>query len=244
MLNPALRRKSSGRVGYPAGPDARRPQQERLLLNASHGLRTRLASRGRGIQECRAADACGEVSPCPARETSPLGPWTGSGKFGTPQAGLVITASITPSPVLGDAHLLERLVSNLVDNAICCNVTKGRLDIQVSTAGGVPTLKVTNTGPVVPTSQVNRLFEPFQRLRTDEDLGDQGLGLGLSIVAAIAKARSRHPHGSARSARGSRDLISFPPGASITTAWERSCVKGALTGNSHNVFKCWVTSEP
>ena len=135
--------------------------------------------------------------------------------------GLVITASITPTPVLGDARLLERLVSNLVDNAICHNVVKGRLDVQVSTNGGYPKLKVTNTGPVFPASQVGRLLEPFQRLRSDRDLGDEGLGLGLSIVAAIAKAH-RATLEAAPGLHGGLDVeISFPPGTSTTSVWQR-----------------------
>jgi signal transduction histidine kinase len=56
-------------------------------------------------------------------------------------------------------------------------------------------LEVSNTGPLVPADQVERLLQPFQRLSMDGAGGDHGLGLGLSIVAAVATA-----HGAAMQA--------------------------------------------
>ena len=50
--------------------------------------------------------------------------------------------------------------------------------------GDMAVLRVTNTGPPVPPEQVDRLFEPFQRLHRTAD--DDHHGLGLSIVRAIA----------------------------------------------------------
>ncbi len=102
--------------------------------------------------------------------------------------GLAITAAISPSPVLGDARLLERLAGNLIDNAIRHNIPGGRIGIRVAISGGGPTLTITNTGPVIQPGQAARLLEPFQRLSTTRSAETEGLGLGLSIVAAIAKA--------------------------------------------------------
>ncbi len=85
------------------------------------------------------------------------------------------------------ARLIERLVSNLVDNAIRHNVPGGRVDVSV-TSNGRATLTVANTGPVVPPEEVDRLLQPFQRLSADRTSYRDGLGLGLSIVAAIASA--------------------------------------------------------
>jgi signal transduction histidine kinase len=53
---------------------------------------------------------------------------------------------------------------------------------------GRPFVAVANTGPVVTPDEVNRLFEPFQRLSTYSARSGDGLGLGLSIVQAIATA--------------------------------------------------------
>src|SRR6266851_2697913 len=131
--------------------------------------------------------------------------------------GLAISSSITAAPVLGDARLLERLAANLIDNAIRHNVPHGRLDLQVTTSGSHPTLKITNTGPLIPAGQASRLLQPFQRLSASRPVGDEGLGLGLSIVAAIAKAQNATltinpgPHG------GLDIAISFPPAATTIT---------------------------
>jgi len=131
--------------------------------------------------------------------------------------GLAISSSITDAPVLGDARLLERLAANLIDNSIRYNVSGGRLDLQVTANGSDPTLKITNTGPLIPAGQASRLLQPFQRLSATRPAGDEGLGLGLAIVAAIAKAHnatltiSPGPHG------GLDIAISFPPATTTIT---------------------------
>ena len=123
--------------------------------------------------------------------------------------GVTISTSIGPAPVLGDARLLQRLAANLIDNAIRHNIPGGQADIQVTAADGRPRLRIANTGPVIPSDQVTRLLEPFERLPATRSA--DGLGLGLSIVAAIAKthhaalAVSPGPHG------GLSIEISFPP---------------------------------
>ncbi|MFC3448501.1 sensor histidine kinase [Amycolatopsis speibonae] len=95
---------------------------------------------------------------------------------------LTLRTSIEPCLVSGHRALAERLVVNLVDNAIRHNVPGGW--VEVSCGAGV--LTVTNTGPIVPATEVERLFQPFQRLGRART--GQGLGLGLSIVRAIATA--------------------------------------------------------
>ncbi|WP_431896231.1 sensor histidine kinase [Micromonospora haikouensis] len=102
------------------------------------------------------------------------------------QHGLIIHADLTPQVVNGDRVLLERLVINLVDNAIKYNHPGGQVWVRVGSPG--PVLRVDNTGPVVPVDQAGALFEPFRQLRRGRDSADHGVGLGLSIVASIARA--------------------------------------------------------
>jgi signal transduction histidine kinase len=100
---------------------------------------------------------------------------------------LRVSTALAPAPALGDPRLAERLVSNLVDNAIRHNTSGGQVTVGTGTRSGRSVLHVANTGPAVPPSEIDRLLRPFQRLgadRTDRD----GHGLGLSIVAAIAAA--------------------------------------------------------
>jgi signal transduction histidine kinase len=144
----------------------------------------------------------------------------------TTARGLAVGATITPTPVLGDAPLLQRLAVNLIDNAIRHNTPGGRIDIQVTASDGHPQLTITNTGPDIPACQIARLLQPFQRLAATRPTGDEGLGLGLSIVAAIAKAHhatltiNPGPHG------GLTIAISFPP-ATVTTPDRRRALARA-----------------
>ena len=91
-------------------------------------------------------------------------------------------------------------------------VGTGTAAITVSAAGKA-TLRVTNTGAVIPPDQVERLFQPFQRLGGVRTGNGDGYGLGLSIVRAIAGA-----HGATLTSRaqpeGGLDIeVAFPPAA-------------------------------
>jgi signal transduction histidine kinase len=101
------------------------------------------------------------------------------------EAKVVLHTELRPRTVLGEAVLLERLVHNLVQNAIKYNDEGGCVTVTVADA---PALRVTNTGPPVRAEDVPSLFEPFRRLsgrRTDHS---GGAGLGLTIVRSIAQA--------------------------------------------------------
>jgi signal transduction histidine kinase len=102
--------------------------------------------------------------------------------------GLTITTTLQPAGTSGDPRLLERLVANLVGNAVHHNVANGRVDVATSTRAGRAVLTVANTGPTIPPGEVARLFEPFRRLDPDRTANTNGVGLGLSIVDAIATA--------------------------------------------------------
>ena len=98
-------------------------------------------------------------------------------------------ATLAPAPAAGDSRLIERLVTNLIDNAQRHNLPHGRVDVTTGTRNGHAVLSVSNTGPEVPAEAVERLFQPFQRLAPERTTGNgNGVGLGLSIVQAIADA--------------------------------------------------------
>jgi signal transduction histidine kinase len=102
--------------------------------------------------------------------------------------GVRIDSVLGPATAFGDSRLAERLVANLVDNALQHNVPGGRVEVATRTGAGRVTLSVANTGPVIPPDQVGRLFQPFQRLGGERTASRDGLGLGLTIAAAIAAA--------------------------------------------------------
>jgi signal transduction histidine kinase len=103
----------------------------------------------------------------------------------TTQAGVTVECRLDPRVVLGERVLLERLVTNLVENAIKYNRPGGTLTV---TVGGDPALSVVNTGQVVPAEAVPGLFEPFRRLARDRTNQGGGAGLGLAIARSITQA--------------------------------------------------------
>jgi signal transduction histidine kinase len=99
-----------------------------------------------------------------------------------------LTADLADAPTAGDPRLAERLVANLVDNAVRHNTPDGWVEIRTGTRAGRPLLSVANTGPVVAPGDVPRLLEPFQRAEPLRGSAAEGLGLGLCIVQAVAVA--------------------------------------------------------
>jgi signal transduction histidine kinase len=106
--------------------------------------------------------------------------------------GLRVTATLDPTPVTGDARLVERLVANLIANAVRHNIDGGWVEVRTEVSNGRAALSVANSGPVIPAADVARLFQPFQRLAQERTRQNDGLGLGLSIVRAIADAHDAH----------------------------------------------------
>jgi signal transduction histidine kinase len=106
--------------------------------------------------------------------------------------GIAVESDLEPAPAVGDIALLERMVGNLLDNAIVYNGGESRW-IRVSTGerDGAPGLAIANSGAVIAPDRVEGLFEPFSRGAGDRVGGhDDGLGLGLSIVKAVASAHA------------------------------------------------------
>jgi signal transduction histidine kinase len=99
-------------------------------------------------------------------------------------SGLESSVVLEPARTSGDPDLLERLAVNLVSNAIRHNLVGGRIEVATRAEPGRAVLSVANTGPLVPAAELERLFEPFERL--DSSTSSDGTGLGLAIVQAIA----------------------------------------------------------
>ncbi|BCJ50595.1 hypothetical protein Asp14428_20700 [Actinoplanes sp. NBRC 14428] len=111
------------------------------------------------------------------------------------EADVKILTSLSPRTVPGEKVLLERLVRNLVHNAIKYNHPGGTVRVAVGAAPSValtasPSLALTveNTGPAVAAEDVARLFEPFTRLASDRIDHSGGSGLGLAIARSIVQA--------------------------------------------------------
>jgi signal transduction histidine kinase len=129
------------------------------------------------------------------------------------EKGLELDAAVEgPVTTTGDHALVERLIANLIDNAVEHNVAHGRIEVRTgATDRDHAVLTVSNTGLPIPPDQVERLFEPFQRL--DRTRGNQNghHGLGLSIVRAIASAHDAQLTAEARPGGGLTITVAFAP---------------------------------
>jgi signal transduction histidine kinase len=105
---------------------------------------------------------------------------------------VTLRRKLTETVVHADPVLLERLIVNLVSNAITYNEPAGWVEVEAcaEAADGRGTLVVRNTGPRVPAESVTTMFEPFRRLGADRLAGRGGVGLGLAIVRSIVAAHT------------------------------------------------------
>ncbi|WP_405590187.1 sensor histidine kinase [Streptomyces sp. NBC_01092] len=107
--------------------------------------------------------------------------------------GVLIRGEQKPAVVQGNGVLLERIALNLVQNAVRYNIPEdGWVEVTTEIQHGQAVLVVSNTGPVVPAYEIDNLFEPFRRLRTERTGSDKGVGLGLSIVRSVVRAHGGH----------------------------------------------------
>lgn len=125
--------------------------------------------------------------------------------------GVVIRGEQKPAVVQGNGVLLERIALNLVQNAVRYNVPEGGwVEVTTEVQHGQAVLVVSNTGPVVPAYEIDNLFEPFRRLRTERTGSDKGVGLGLSIVRSVARAHGGHISATPREGGGLEMRVTLP----------------------------------
>ncbi|MGI8335886.1 sensor histidine kinase [Actinomadura scrupuli] len=125
---------------------------------------------------------------------------------------LTVHRLLAPAPTRGDPVLLERLVQNLVENAVRHNLPEhGEIWLTTGRSPDLVELRVANTGPVVPPYDVETIFEPFRRLRSQRVDSDRGSGLGLSIVRAIATAHGGTVHAEPHAGGGLTLVVRMPP---------------------------------
>jgi signal transduction histidine kinase len=113
---------------------------------------------------------------------------------GLTRLGLRVEADLGPAETTGDQQLIERMVWNLVDNAMRHNEPGGWIRVTTGRCPGGAVLRIANSGPVVPAEAVPTLAEPFRRITKQSD---GGVGLGLSIAQSVSLA-----HGAQLDIRG------------------------------------------
>jgi signal transduction histidine kinase len=112
------------------------------------------------------------------------------------QGQINVDAALEHAVARGDRVLLERMIANLVENAVRHNNPGGWIGIRTIQHADSAVFEIANTGPSVPAEQIPTLFEPFARAKQRLNHSG-GVGLGLSIADSIAGAHnatiSAHP---------------------------------------------------
>jgi len=132
------------------------------------------------------------------------------------QRRLTVKTEADPAVLRGDPALLERLVGNLVENAVRHNVIDGWVRVVTESDGRRVRLVVSSSGAAVEASAVSELFEPF-RQGTRARTARGGTGLGLSIVQAVVAAHGGTVWAKPVSPGGLTVTVELPMGRPVET---------------------------
>ncbi|MFG1690638.1 sensor histidine kinase [Gemmatimonadota bacterium] len=111
-----------------------------------------------------------------------------------------------------DPDLMDRVIWNLLDNAIKFTPRGGQVSVEVRREEDAVVLEVTDTGPGIPDEQPTRIWERFFRAdesRTHSD-GSAGTGLGLAIVQAIVRLHGGEAFAENQPGGGALFLVRLP----------------------------------
>ncbi len=122
---------------------------------------------------------------------------------------LRVHADLDAAGTTGDPDLLDRMISNLVGNAVRHNTQGGDIRLASGVRDGMAFLRVSNTGPKVPEDVLPSLFEPFRRLEGRTGRAD-GAGLGLAIARSVAALHGTTVQASGRVAGGLDVEVALP----------------------------------
>jgi signal transduction histidine kinase len=125
------------------------------------------------------------------------------------QRHIKVDAVLEPARARGDRVLLERMIANLVENAVRHNNAGGWIGIRTKQQNGTAVFEIANTGDSVPAELIPTLFEPFARAKERLNSSD-GVGLGLSIASAIARAHNATITARPRSGGGLEVSVTIP----------------------------------
>ncbi len=176
-----LRAEAEIRLAAPEAGEEERRFARRVLESAEQGERTvdrllALARSESGLlssSEVDLAELTGDVV----------------GELAASASQLDLRLELGEATAWADRALLERLIANLVENAMRHNVAGGWVRVVVATQEDAALLRLSNSGPRLTPEEVEGLFQPFVR-RGDPGFSRPGLGLGLPIVRAIVDAHS------------------------------------------------------
>ena len=117
--------------------------------------------------------------------------------------------AVEPAVVSGDRSALERLIQNLIDNAVQYG---GGALLSVRRRADRARITVADRGPGIPEPELERMFQPFERRDPSRSRSTGGLGLGLAIARGIASAHGGTVHARNRQGGGLDVTVELPAG--------------------------------
>lgn len=130
------------------------------------------------------------------------------------EKGLNLTCKIAEGlPVLsGDRGGVEAIFVNLISNAIKYTHKGGNVSVSLNKEGKGIRLMVEDSGIGIPGEDIDRIFEKFYRIKTEQTRSIAGSGLGLSIVKGVVDAHGGVIHVESEVGKGTTFIVSLPPG--------------------------------
>jgi heavy metal sensor kinase len=113
--------------------------------------------------------------------------------------------------VFGDARMFQRMLSNLLDNAIKYTPSGGRVTVSLMETDARAQVSVQDTGCGISPADLPRIFERFYRC--DQSRSKPGIGLGLSLARAIARAHGGDITAASNPGQGSTFTVTLPRSA-------------------------------
>ncbi|HEY9786055.1 MAG TPA: HAMP domain-containing sensor histidine kinase [Candidatus Obscuribacterales bacterium] len=123
---------------------------------------------------------------------------------------LNLTCRTTHALIKGDRSAIERLLTNLLQNAIRYTGEGGNIDVDLSVRNNSAILSVADTGIGIPREAIDHVFKRFYRVEKARTTVNGGSGLGLAIVKATATAHGGTVWVSSREGRGTTFFVGFP----------------------------------
>jgi len=150
--------------------------------------------------------------------------------------GLELTIGSSDLWIESDALLLQRILQNLVANAIRYT-DRGSVMLSCCESDGQVTIVITDTGPGIPAAMQSDIFGEFFRAPTPGQSGERGLGLGLFVVASFARLLDHPVNLDSAPGRGSTFAICVPvvpPEAEAEPLSMADLQRHALFGQGHH----------
>lgn len=126
------------------------------------------------------------------------------------QNGNTLKWQVCPAKIEGDQHQLNRMLANLIDNAIKYGPEKGQISISMKSSDKTVSIKVHDRGGNISKNQQEHIFERFYRIRKTRQKSSGGTGLGLALVREIALRHNGTIQVSSNPENGTEFTVNLP----------------------------------